>query len=185
MFSALSQLDAGILLWVQDHLRGPVQDTLVRLYSSLGDAGLLWIGLCAVLLLFRATRKAGAVGLLALLCSLLAVNLTIKPLVDRVRPYEVVEGLRPLLRPLDEQSFPSGHTSAAFAAACAWLPCLPRRWMKWGALALAVLMGLSRLYMGIHYPSDVLAGAAIGALCAWAAHLLYRWGEKRYNARRL
>ena len=69
----------------------------------------------------------------------------------------------------DPNSFPSGHTCAAFAAGMVWLRTLPRRGGRIAAAVLAVLMGLSRLYVGVHFPTDVAAGAVIGALCAWAA----------------
>ena len=69
---------------------------------------------------------------------------------------------------------------AAFAAASAWWRTLPRRWMRWTGLVLAVCMGLSRLYVGVHYPSDVIAGALVGLFCGWAAwKLLQLWEERR------
>ena len=77
-------------------------------------------------------------------------------------------------------SFPSGHTSAALAAACAWWRTLPRRWMAVTGLVLAVCMGLSRLYVGVHYPSDVLAVALVGSFCAWMA---WKLGEKIQKVR--
>ena len=78
-------------------------------------------------------------------------------------------GLLPLVQEPDPNSFPSGHTCSAFAAAAAWARTLPRRWMKYTGLILAAAMGLSRLYVGVHYPSDVLAGCVIGCLCGLLA----------------
>lgn len=179
MFDILFQVESGILLWIQNTLRGPVADAAVLFYTSLGNAGLVWIVLSLFMLIFPATRKAGALGLGALVCSLLVTNLTLKPLVDRVRPYEVIEGLRNLVTPGDRQSFPSGHTSAAFAAVLAWWPCLPRKWMGTAALTAAVLMGLSRLYVAVHYPTDVLVGAFAGAFCAWLVHRVYTLLSKK------
>ena len=81
--------------------------------------------------------------------------------------------LTPLVTENDPNSFPSGHTCAAFAAGLSWARALPWRWGRIAAVVLAVLMGLSRLYVGVHYPTDVLAGAALGTLCGlgtlWAA----------------
>lgn len=173
MFELFFQVDAGILLWLQDHLRGPVLDAVVLFYTSLGNAGMLWIALSVLMLLFPATRKAGVLGLMGLLGSLLVTNLFLKPLVDRVRPYEVVAGLKAMVQPGDVQSFPSGHTSAAFAAVLAWWPCLDRKWMRAAALTAAILMGLSRLYVGVHYPTDVLGGVLAGALSAWLARRVF------------
>ena len=93
----------------------------------------------------------------------------------------VVEGLGHIVEEKDPNSFPSGHTCAAFAAGMIWLRTLPWRWGRITAVVLAALMGLSRLYVGVHYPSDVLAGAIIGALCAWAAWRAYEIVEDRRN----
>ena len=85
-----------------------------------------------------------------------------------------VEGLTPLIAEHDPNSFPSGHTSASFAAASAWCRTLPRRWMGVTAVVLAALMGFSRLYVGVHFPSDVLAGVLVGLFCGWLACLLWQ-----------
>ena len=81
----------------------------------------------------------------------------------------------------DPNSFPSGHTCAAFAAGLSWARALPWRWGRIAAVVLAVLMGLSRLYVGVHFPTDVAAGAVIGALCAWAAWRAWEAYEERKN----
>ena len=109
--------------------------------------------------------------------------MTLKHLVERTRPWLVVEGLIPLIAEGDPNSFPSGHTTAAFAAGVVWWKTLPWTWGRVGALALAVLMGCSRLYVGVHFPSDVLAGAAVGALCALAALALWRGIAERRSRR--
>jgi len=169
MSEFLLNLDGAVLLWVQEHLRGPLSDALFVFYTTLGNAGLVWIAISAFLLLFKRTRRAGVMGLAALLASFVCTNLILKPLVHRIRPWLVVEGLTTLISEGDPHSFPSGHTSAAFAAACAWRQHLPE---GWGNLALvcAALMGFSRLYVGVHFPSDVLAGALVGCLSAWVAY---------------
>ena len=173
MFELLFQIEASVLLWIQETLRRPMLDAAVLFYTSLGNAGIIWIVLSLVMLLFPKTRRAGILGLMALLGSLLITNLCLKPLVDRIRPYELVEGLRAMVQPGDMQSFPSGHTSAAFAAVLAWRPCLSKKWMRTAALSAAMLMGLSRLYVGVHYPTDVLGGLLAGVLSAWLAHRVF------------
>ena len=182
MLQELMILDGGILLWIQEHLRG-VLDPLVCGYTHLGDHGLLWIVLTVVLLIFPRTRRAGIVSAIALVLSLICTNLVLKHLVARPRPWLEVAGLLPLVNEPDPNSFPSGHTSAALAAACAWWRTLPRRWMAVTGLVLAVCMGLSRLYVGVHYPSDVLAGALVGAFCGWAAWRIWRLAERRLGER--
>lgn len=164
MLMELSLLEGPLLLWIQTVLRCPLLDPLICFYTQLGNAGLLWIAASLLLLLHPSTRRAGLAGLLALVFSLLITNVLLKPLVERTRPWLVIEGLIPLVREKDPLSFPSGHTSAAFAAAVAWFRLLPRKWMGVTGLILAVLMGLSRLYVGVHFPTDVLCGALAGFL---------------------
>ena len=168
LLAVLQNLDAGILLWIQENLRGPVLDGAMSFYTKLGDGGMLWIVLSLVLLLFPRTRRAGALSLAAMLAGMVCTNLILKPLVDRDRPWLVVEGLIHLVAEDDPHSFPSGHTCAAFAAASVWWRTLPKRWMGWTAVVLAALMGFSRLYVGVHFPSDVLVGMCVGLGCGWA-----------------
>ncbi len=169
MLETLWQMEGAFLLWVQETVRQPWLNPLVEWYTCLGNAGLLWIILSLGLLCFPKTRRAGWLALLAMVLGLLCTNVVLKHLVGRVRPWIDVAGLIPLVNEPDPNSFPSGHTCAAFAAGLIWARALPQRWMRGTAVLMAVCMGLSRLYVGVHYPTDVLAGAAVGALCAWAA----------------
>lgn len=176
MFMNLQALDGGILLWLQS-VRQPLLDGILTLYTQLGNAGVAWIVLSVVLLFFRRTRKGGALALCAMLFGLIGTNLVLKNLFQRMRPYEVVEGLTHLVHITDPNSFPSGHTTAAFAAGVVWFRTLPARWARVLALASAFLMAFSRLYVGVHYPTDVLAGAVMGTVCA----LLALWLGKRWK----
>jgi undecaprenyl-diphosphatase len=172
----LQSIDGFLLLLIQNHLRLDWLNPFFTFYTSLGNYGLLWIAVSLLLLCFRKTRKAGVLALAAMLLGLLINNLILKNLFARPRPWLTVEGLVPLLEPPDPNSFPSGHTCSSFAAAGIWLRTLPRRYMGVIALGAAALMGYSRLYVGVHYPSDVLAGMCVGLLGAWAVYSLYkRW----------
>lgn len=174
MLTAIQSWDAGVLLWVQEYIRTPLGDLLMPIWSSLGNDGLLWIGLALLLLCFRKTRRAGVLALAGMLLNFIAVNVVIKHLVARPRPWLVVEGLNTLLFIDDPNSFPSGHTSAACAFAAALCCELDPAWAKALAVAGAVFMGWSRIYVAIHFPTDVLAGAVIGAACGLLAVWLYR-----------
>ncbi|MDE6107787.1 MAG: phosphatase PAP2 family protein [Oscillospiraceae bacterium] len=181
MAEFLLGLDGGSLLWIQTFIRQDWLSPVVKGFTHLGDNGILWIALCLILLLIPKTRRIGLAGAFALCFSLLCTNLILKPLIDRPRPWLLVEGLVNLVNELDPRSFPSGHTSAAFAAALALFHTLPKnraKW-KWAVIVLATLMGLSRLYVGVHYPSDVLAGALVGAFCGWAGSRLLTMLEER------
>lgn len=173
----LINLDSGLLLWIQNTVRQSWLNPVVELYTHLGDVGMLWVVSSVALLLYKPTRRMGAAGLTGLLFSLLITNLTLKELVSRPRPWLDVEGLLPLIAEHDPHSFPSGHTSASFAAVSAWWRFFPKKWMKPVCGGMAVCMGLSRLYVGVHYPSDVLAGAVVGLFCGWLACML--WNRER------
>lgn len=179
MLDTLLQLDGQLLVAIQG-LRLAWLDPIVSIYTKLGDAGLLWIIMSIVFLLNKRTRRAGALALLAMVLGLLVTNITIKPLVERARPW-LDWPIVPLVTEKDPNSFPSGHTCAAFAAGMIWMRALPWRWGRIAAVAAAVLMGLSRLYVGVHYPTDVLVGGIIGALCAWAAWKAYQIIEEKRN----
>lgn len=165
MMVALQNLDGGVLLAIQE-MRTEVLSWLAVVYTRLGNVGMIWIFLSLLMLSRKATRNAGWMALLAMAMGLLCTNVVLKHLVGRPRPWLTVAGLVPLIYETDPNSFPSGHTCAAFAAGVIWAKELPHTWMRVLAVVLAVLMGLSRLYVGVHYPSDVLAGAMIGTTCA-------------------
>lgn len=128
--------------------------------SSLGNFGAIWIALATLLLIIEKYRHSGLAVSIALLIDFVAVNLIIKPLVGRERPCDVTVPEDMLLACLSDHSFPSGHTAAAFAAAFALFLCHKRAGSA--ALILAVLKGFSRLYLFVHFPSDVIAGALLG-----------------------
>lgn len=157
----MGNIDGQILLFIQEYLRNPVCDVFFKSITHLGDAGIFWILLTIVFLCFRRTRKAGIYSACALMGSLVVNNLILKNLVGRVRPYELVEGLWCIVGHAHDASFPSGHTGASFSSAVAIYGQIPR---KFGVffIILASLIAVSRLYVGIHYPTDVLGGFVTG-----------------------
>ncbi len=164
--------DGDFLLYIQDHIRCGFLDYIFPNITSLGNAGIFWILLSAVLLCFRKTRRAGVCSALALIGSLLLNNLLLKPLVDRVRPYEVIEGLKLWkVKAATDASFPSGHTAASIASAVAMCRFLRKR-LSIPLIVLALMISFSRLYIGIHYPTDVLAGLLDGILLAVIAWII-------------
>lgn len=171
----LQAVDTAVLLFVQDSLRFAWLNKVFIFYTLSGDHGLLWIVVSLLLLCFKRTRRAGLLALLAMLLGLMLNNFILKNLIARPRPWLTVTGLLPLLEPPDANSFPSGHTCAAFAAAWIWWKTLPDRRIRALGLIAAFLMGYSRIYVGVHYPTDVLAGICMGLFCAWAVLFL----EKR------
>lgn len=168
----IQSFDENALLFIQNHLRAEPLTKLMQLFSRLGDAGMLWIVLGIALLCFARSRRRGVAYLSALGCAAVLNNLVLKPIVARPRPYASIEGLVVLFEKLSSYSFPSGHASSSFAAATA-LTLLFGKKGAWSFVP-AVLITLSRPYLGMHYLTDVLCGAALGAACAWAVVALFR-----------
>lgn len=176
------QFDSAILLWIQDFVRNPILDPFFIFITHLGDAGIFWIALSLFLCIFKKTRKAGIFALAALILSVLFNNVFLKNVIGRIRPYEIIAGLECLVKHATDASFPSGHTGASIAAATVYLKELPKKFSI-PALVLAILIGLSRLYIGIHYPTDVIAGALTGAAlgivtCLIGNLIIKKWKEK-------
>ena len=113
----LQQLDLSILLFIQEHLRVAWMNGFWDFITHFGDGGVFWILLTLALLILKKTRKVGIVAACSLLLGFLITNVTLKPLVDRVRPYHYSDAIIPLGRIPSEASFPSGHTSASFSCA--------------------------------------------------------------------
>lgn len=167
----LSQFEGNILLWIQNNLRNDFTDPVVKFITHLGDHGYLWIALLLVLLCIPKTRKAALIGAATLLMTYIITNLCLKPLVARPRPYEVIEGLTRIIEKQGDRSFPSGHTANSMAVGVSlWMVSRKYEEFKklyfpkaagWFVLVLSILIGLSRLYVGVHFPTDVLGGAVI------------------------
>ena len=146
-------------------------DTFMISITKLGDAGIVWIILTVILLLIPKTRKAGGYMAVALIADLIICNVIIKPIVARPRPYSINKTVQLLVTPLKDYSFPSGHTAASFASVSA-LYFAGRKRMAAGALIVSVLIAFSRMYLYVHYPTDVLGGLIIGLLCGWIADMI-------------
>lgn len=172
MLQNLIAMEADILLWIQNNVRNEILTPIFKFITTLGNGGLIWIVGSIGLLIPKKTRRVGVLALISLVFSALIDNVILKNVVARTRPYEVIEGLTSLVGAQKDYSFPSGHTGSAFAAAVVMFLGLPK---KCGIpiLVFACLMGLSRLYVGVHYPSDVLCGALIGT---GIALVVYRVG---------
>ena len=162
-------IEFSILGWFQT-LHAPLPDRLAVTLSALVNGGLIWILLTAAMLLFPKTRRAGLAMALALLLFHLLGNWGIKPLVARPRPCDLNAAVPLLVDRPHGYSFPSGHTASSFA--CAFALWFQRSRLRVPALVFAAVMGLSRLYLYVHFPTDVLAGALFGLLLGWAASRL-------------
>lgn len=169
--------DFAILDYLQT-LRTPALDAFFSAITHLGDAGCFWIALTILLLIFPKTRRCGMVAALSLIMEVIICNGVLKPLVARIRPYDVNTMIELIVRAPKDYSFPSGHTAASFAAAAAYWTAGNRK-LAVPCLVIAALIAFSRLYLYIHYPTDVLAGAVLGVILAIAAAKIYEGIEKK------
>lgn len=177
----ITRLDAGTLLFIQDTIRNPVLTPVFMAITVLGNGAAVWILMSLGMAASGKTRKTALMCAAALLVSLLINNIVLKNMVGRIRPYDAIEGLIPLIGKPRDYSFPSGHTGSSFAAAWVLYRRLPKR-LGIPALALAGLIGISRLYLGVHYPTDVLFGvlSGIGSGCVAIAIVSALTGRKRH-----
>ncbi|NLK37870.1 MAG: phosphatase PAP2 family protein [Epulopiscium sp.] len=160
----LQAWDESVVLWVRNHMSSPFLDVMAKGVSTLGNHGLIWILLGIAFMIWGTIKrnelwKWGVLFLFCLGTNSLLVNAFIKPWAERIRPYDQL-GLDILISPLRDFSFPSGHTAAAFVAVRigyginkSFGRCM---------LIFAVCMAFSRLYLAVHYPSDIIAGAFLG-----------------------
>ncbi len=173
----LFKFDFQILFFIRDYIRNPFLNVIVPFYTTLGDDGIIWIALGLIMLIPKKTRKCGIMVLAALLVMVVFNNLLLKNIIARARPFatypELIEDLIGVIHVPSSYSFPSGHTVSAMAVAFTVLT----QHKKLGSIVLifATLMGLSRLYVGVHFPTDVYGGMIVGAIIA----LFVYWAEKK------
>lgn len=172
-------------LAILDALQGmhtPWLDAAFAAYTTTSDHGLLWVALGLALTAFKRTRWAGVTVLVALAIGAVVTSGVLKPLVMRPRPCDVNPAVTMIVPRPDGSSFPSGHTTAAFAAFGAVLaarnPRAPVALIV-AVGAAAVLMAFTRLYAYVHYPTDVLGGIAVGLLAAFVASRIVAAVRKR------
>lgn len=154
-------MDQAILQFIQEHLRNGWSDAFFTAITFLGDSGIIWIAFSLCLVCSKTYRRQGLVLLAVLAITFLVGDVVLKNWIQRPRPFQEMP-VELLIPPPESFSFPSGHTSSSFAAASV----IYRIRKSWGiaAFILAVLIGFSRLFLFVHYPTDVLAGAVLGLL---------------------
>lgn len=172
MISFINTFDYNAMLWIQEHIRSFVLSAILIPITESGNAGLLFIGIALVMLFFKKTRKCGILMLISMLVCSLLNNVMVKNIVKRPRPFTSYSTLIPLIPPPGQYSFPSGHTAAAFS--CMTVLFFTHRKYAYAGILLATIMGFSRIYVGVHYPSDVIAGAVIGIVTACVIGYIYK-----------
>ena len=182
------RFDLPILDWIAGNLQCAFLDFLMPLITVLGDAGIFWIAVSVILLLIPKYRKAGLSMGIALLIGVVVCNMILKPWVARIRPYEYqltyfAKTIELLVATPHDYSFPSGHTIASFEAAVALT--VHNRKLGIPAMILAVLIAFSRMYLYVHYPTDVLTSVILGIGIAFLSAKLVDEGHRLCRRRGL
>lgn len=160
----LNNLDINILYLIREYLSNPILDEVMIYITTLGDKGFIWILIGLLLLVQKKYRKVGFILLMALLITTIMGEGILKNIIQRPRVFITYPDIQILIKAPSSYSFPSGHTASSFAAAVV-LGYYLKNW-KFTFYTLASLIAFSRLYLFVHYPSDVLVGIALGVTCA-------------------
>ncbi len=155
-------VEFAILDFIQKYMTSPIMDKIMVGITTLGNSGMIWIALALLMLCNKKYRKTGIVLAIGLIGSLVIGNIILKPLFHRLRPFQIKGGIELLIMAPHDYSFPSGHTLAS--SICATILLIRERKIGIAALILAILIAFSRLYLYVHFPTDVLGGAVIGAI---------------------
>lgn len=169
----LLNIDGSILIWIQNYLRSDLWNWFWISITKLGDSGFIWLTTAILLLFFKRTRKVGIVALCSISLCFIITNLGLKNIVARPRPYTQIAELMILTHPEKSFSFPSGHTANSFAVALIYFRMLPRKYGV-SAVILASFIAFSRLFIGVHYPSDVIGGFLVAMLASSVVYYIYQ-----------
>lgn len=170
-------LDQSILYWIHDNLSCGVLDMLMPKLTLLGSGGAIWLLAAAIMLCEKKYRRQGVILLAGLAAGVLVGNVCLKNLIARPRPCWLDDSVKLLIPIPTDYSFPSGHTLSSVIGATV-LTKTNRRF-GWAAIPLAAIIAFSRLYLFVHYPSDILAGAVLGVAIGLA---VYRVGMRYKNS---
>jgi len=154
------EFDFAILDFIQEYMTSPVMDKIMVFITTLGNGGAIWITTAILMLCSKKYRKTGFMLALGLIGSLVIGNLILKPSVARLRPFQLREGISLLIDAPHDYSFPSGHTLASFISCTILL--IKEKKIGIISLMLAILIAFSRLYLYVHFPTDILGGIAFG-----------------------
>ncbi|WFD09403.1 phosphatase PAP2 family protein [Tepidibacter hydrothermalis] len=176
MLETIQNIDLEILNFIQEVVSNTVLDKLMIFMTMLGNKGIIWIVISLLLLINKKTRRVGIMAMSALILTAVLGEGLIKPLLKRARPFIDHPSFNLIIKPPSSYSFPSGHTASSFAVA----GVLIRELKKYGIvfLVLATLIAFSRLYLFVHYPSDIVAGIIMGLMCAWITNKVFNRKEK-------
>ncbi|HAT4339823.1 TPA: phosphatase PAP2 family protein [Clostridium perfringens] len=158
----IQNIDINILYFIQNNIQNKFLNPIMIFFTSLGNLGFIWIAISILLIISKKYRKIGLLTLAVLIVNTLLGEGILKYIIERPRPFATYEGLHIIIPKPSSYSMPSGHTSASFAAA--FMLAYYFKNIRVYIYSLASLIAFSRIYLLVHYPSDVLTGALLGYL---------------------
>ena len=164
----IEQMDFAILDFIQQNMRSSFLDSIMVFVTTIGNYGFVWIAIAIIFMCIKKYRKDGFALTLSLCLCLILCNIVLKESVGRLRPFQIYTDFSLIIPPPSGYSFPSGHTCSSFAAAITLLMTSTKK-ISIPALVLAALISFSRLYLYVHFATDVIAGALLGLICAFLA----------------
>lgn len=179
MLEHILNFDQAISFFMQNHVRCFLLDIAMKALSLCGDYGAIWILLAIVLFFLPETRIGAIFLLLSIAITALVAHEFLKEWIMRPRPYITYPDIQILVAPLYSTSFPSGHAASSFAAATA-LTIVFQQKGKY-AFIVAGLIAISRVYVGVHYVSDILVGALLGVMISLWGGVILNWLRRKYS----
>lgn len=164
-------MELNILDFIQNNMTSPLMNSIMMFFTTLGNVGIIWIITGATLLCFKKYRYWGAMILVALIFTFVIDEVVLKNLIDRPRPFVVNTDITLLIPEPSGSSFPSGHAATSFACAYVIFKCNKK--MGIIALSVAAVIAFSRIYLYVHYPSDILVGAILGLICGEIVYIAF------------
>ena len=175
----MTEAEFQFLDFIQQNFRTPAGDAFMVAVTTLGNAGAVWILLGILLLLRKKHRKTGIILLAALFIDFLVCNIYLKNLIQAPRPCELNTAVQLLISRPSDYSFPSGHTASSFAAVTVFFLQKEKFWPA--ALVLALLIAFSRMYLYVHFPSDITGGILTGIACAVLTRTILQGAWRRFK----
>ena len=165
MWEYINLIDISILRFIREYFSSPLMDSIMIFITNLGDRGFIWIIIGIILLISKKYRKIGLAMLIALAVTSLIGEVFIKNIIQRPRAFTTFPDIEIIIKAPLSYSFPSGHTASSFAAAVV-LGYYIKNW-KYLFYFFAALVAFSRLYLFVHYPSDIIGGISLGVVCSF------------------
>ena len=173
MFDFIQNIDISVIEKIyrfQHNLNSELFNKIMIFFTILGDNGIIWIAIALILFLKRKYRKIGLFSIISLIICALAVNIILKPLIHRPRPFSELADITLLIKAPKDYSFPSGHTAASFVMVYIFFRHIKKYFIP--VLITGILIAFSRMYLSVHFPSDIIAGIIIGIFSGYAGEKL-------------